>query len=255
MRCPRCGYFFVESPETTACPYCLAPVPAAGGEPRGEEARPPGGIPFEQRQGLGFFPSLLETVSGSLFRPGDFFSRLVPEGPYGTPLLYLLATAGVGIFSALLYQVFFSSLGLFLPFTGAEERQSEALASVAALALLPLLLAMMVGGLFIGAAIIHLMLILVGGASRSYNATFRALAYAQGAQLFNLIPLCGGLVGAVWQLVISIIALSEVHDISRGKAALAYFLPFLLCCGLAIAAIALVVGLVGAGSLAELWRP
>ena len=58
--------------------------------------------------------------------------------------------------------------------------------------LLPLFIVI---GLFIGSAIVHLCLMIVGGANQSFETTFRVLAFSHGsAGPLQIIPLCGGLI-------------------------------------------------------------
>jgi len=90
-------------------------------------------------------------------------------------------------------------------------------------------------GVFFQAAILHLMLMLVGGAARGFEATARVCSYAQAAQLAQIIPMCGGLVSAVWSVILLIVGLSTAHGITRGKAALAVILPVVLCCAFMMA--------------------
>ena len=53
-------------------------------------------------------------------------------------------------------------------------------------------------GLFIGAAIVHLCLMIVGGANKTFEATFRVLAFSQGSTgPLQMIPVCGGLIAGV----------------------------------------------------------
>jgi hypothetical protein len=108
-----------------------------------------------------------------------------------------------------------------------------------------LILAMMIPSLMIGhligAGVVHLMLMMVGGARRSYEATLKALCYSYGACVaLNVIPLAGLLVIVIMPIV-SVIAIARTHGISIGKACIAFLLPFLpfaalvvLACGLNI---------------------
>jgi hypothetical protein len=105
--------------------------------------------------------------------------------------------------------------------------------------------------LLVGSALQHLFLMLVGGARRGYAATFRTACYAQVGALGGLVPLCGGLISLVWQLVLTVIGLSAAHQISTGRAALAVLMPALLCCG----CIALALALGGAAWLGSLRSP
>jgi hypothetical protein len=49
--------------------------------------------------------------------------------------------------------------------------------------------------------------------------------------VFNLLPLCGGLIGVIWGAYCIIIGLKETQHTSGLKATLAITLPGLLCCG------------------------
>jgi hypothetical protein len=90
-------------------------------------------------------------------------------------------------------------------------------------------------GVFIQAAILHLMLMLVGGASHGFEATTRVCSYTQAAQLAQIIPFCGGPISAVWTVIMLIVGLSTAHGITRGKAAIAVILPVVLCCAFMMA--------------------
>jgi hypothetical protein len=99
-------------------------------------------------------------------------------------------------------------------------------------------------GIYVNAAIVHVLLLLFRGAPRGFDATLTVVGYATGLQLLLAVPGCGGLVAAVWFLVVLIIGLGEAQRCGAGKAAAAVFAPlllaFLCCCGAIVA--------VGAGS-------
>jgi hypothetical protein len=46
-----------------------------------------------------------------------------------------------------------------------------------------------------------------------------------------MIPICGGFIAGVWALVCNCIGLARAHDTDTGRAALAIFLPVIVCCG------------------------
>jgi len=85
-------------------------------------------------------------------------------------------------------------------------------------------------GVFIGAAILHLMLMIVGGAYNGFEATVRVVCYAQTAQLAGIIPFCGGLISMVWAIILYVFGLATAHRTTQGKAVLAVLLPVVLCC-------------------------
>jgi hypothetical protein len=49
-----------------------------------------------------------------------------------------------------------------------------------------------------------------------------------------MIPMCGGLITAVYQVVLDCIGLSRAHRTTTGKALMAIFLPLIVCCGVFI---------------------
>ncbi len=117
--------------------------------------------------------------------------------------------------------------------------------SAAFIVLIPLFVII---GLFIGSAVVHLCLMIVGGANQSFETTFRVLAFSQGsAGPLQMIPVCGGLISGVWGLVCSCIGLARAHDTDTGRAVLAVFLPLIVCCG-GILLVGLMLGGLGAWS-------
>ena len=53
-------------------------------------------------------------------------------------------------------------------------------------------------GAFIGAAIVHVCLMIVGGAKQPFETTLRTLCYANGStHLLNIVPICGGMIALV----------------------------------------------------------
>jgi hypothetical protein len=107
-------------------------------------------------------------------------------------------------------------------------------------------------GMFVGAGIYHLMLMLLGGARRPFETTLRVAAYTNGATaVLNLVPICGAFAAAIYAIVANIIGLAKAHEISTGKAAAAVLLPVVICCTLVLifyAAIAAIIvgGIMGA---------
>jgi hypothetical protein len=106
---------------------------------------------------------------------------------------------------------------------------------IGSIALVVLLPVFIVIGLFIGSAIVHLCLMIVGGAYKSFETTFRVVAFSQGSTgPLQIIPVCGGLIAGVWALVVNCIGLARAHETSTGRAVLAVLLPLVVCCGAAI---------------------
>jgi hypothetical protein len=241
--CPYCQNVLPEPPEQF-CPNCggdlqaapppVPPLPAAGAVPPGGEP-PRSGTPWDRRGEIGFFPALVQTTQQVLLEPTRFFQTMPVTGGIGSPLLYGLILGTIGVVLQAVYNMLVQ--GMFGPmFAGGDlERMMPFLAGGAGLVVnivvAPLFVIL---GMFIGSGIVHLMLMLLGGAQREFEATFRVVGYTYAASVFQLVPICGGIVAAVYSLVLAIIGVSEVHRISRGKAAAAVLLPIVLlccCCG------------------------
>ena len=58
------------------------------------------------------------------------------------------------------------------------------------------------------------------------------IAYTAGStSLILVIPICGGYIRGIVQIVYSILGLKSAHEISGFKATLAVLLPIFICCG------------------------
>ena len=218
-----------------------APPPQTGAT----SATPPprSGLPWDQRQERGFWNAFVETLLMVLTKPDLAFRAMKIEGGLAEPLIYALIGAGLGAIVSFLFSLGLQSLGLF---TGQRNAfvvmAGMGLGSILFIILVPVLIVL---GLFIGSAIIHLCLMIVGGANKSFEATFRVIAFSQGSTgPLQIIPICGGLIAGVWGLVINCIGLARVHETSTGRAVLAVLLPVIACCGVAIVVAILIPTLV-----------
>src|SRR5262249_38603763 len=181
-------------------------------------------------QSKGLFSAFIETLQVVLTRPGEAFTTMRREGGLGEPLLYAVIGGSVGGIVSFLFSLGFQSLGIF----GNRHNAFAVMAgmgigSVFFIILLPLLITI---GLFIGSAIVHLCLMIVGGAKQAFETTFRVVAFSQGSTgPLQMIPVCGGLIAGVWALVLNCIGLARAHETETGRAVLAVLLPLIVCCG------------------------
>jgi phage FluMu protein Com len=248
-RMPLCENCVIELQNEKLCNRCKNRVL---GELRGDymPGEPIGfgrpGLPWEQ-SGRSFPGNMVETVIKVLFSPGRAFESMRLRGGYGRPLLYnwLLTVIGA-LMSVVWVLLIFSSLQTEFP--GFPEGATEAVAGgMIGAFVFALVFALIIP--FITAAIFHVSLLLVGGAKQDYECTFRVAAYAGGSMTvlnllpFGWIPILGplwSLAVLIWVIIVTITGLSRAHGITGGRAALAFFLPFLLCCGIYIALMAVV---------------
>ncbi len=206
----------------------------------------PAGLPWEHRDEIGLFKAFFHTVSLLITRPGEAFTRMRLEGGLMDPLLFGLIGGCIAYVVSLVFQVLLESIpgypGDNAMFHIFGLNPWVLLVIFAVVSPVSVLL-----GLFIGAGILHLCLMLLGGANRPFEATLRVVCYTGGsANLFSMIPVCGWLIGLVYTIVLETIGLSRAHQITTGKALLAVLLPiFVCCCGFGIL-IAVLFGSLGA---------
>jgi hypothetical protein len=214
-----------------------------------EAGAPRSGLPWDHRQERGFFNAFVETLVMVLTKPGEAFTAMKREGGLGEPLIYALIGGCIGGVVSFLFSLGLQSVGLFAD----RHDRFAAMAgmgagSAAFIILLPLFIII---ALFIGSAIVHLCLMIVGGANQSFETTFRVLAFSQGSTgPLQMVPICGGLIAGVWALVCNCIGLARAHETDTGRAVLAVFLPLIVCCG-GVLVIAFMFGALGAWNVSH----
>jgi hypothetical protein len=206
------------------------------------------GPPWEQPGTA--FSRFAATTHDVLLAPTAFFRTMRRQGGLGPPLIYgIVGTVAGGIIAGI-YQMIFATLGAGLE--GPDAAQEQALLSLFSTGCIVVLLPVLaVLSMVVGAAIYHLMLLLFGAARQPFEVTMRVSAYATGAtSMLNVVPVCGGLIAAVWAIIVTIIGLTETHEIPMGKAAAAVLVPIVACCVLAILLYASVAALIVGGLVA-----
>ncbi|HEY5894323.1 MAG TPA: YIP1 family protein [Chthoniobacterales bacterium] len=194
------------------------------------------GPAWEQRATLGFFPALTTTIKDVLLEPSRTFEKMKTEGGFGTPFLFYFI---VGLVASMIFAVLgMGYQALILP----ELAKNPQFAEMAAMAgtitvfsvirdtILSVIWLVICSFLFPG--LLQLSLMLVGGANKPYEATYRVWNYVNGAtSAVMIVPVCGWLAAPIWYFVSATIGLSKVQGISTGKAFLAIILPVVVCCG------------------------
>ncbi|MGQ9462584.1 MAG: YIP1 family protein [Candidatus Fervidibacter sp.] len=165
----------------------------------------------------------------SVFSPeGVFFDSVGNRQELGPALLFGIIVGWVSaVLSSLASMVFQPPL---LPLLGQQEGATEMFVMVGIIAffvflgwLIPLF------GIIISGEIVHLFLLIFGGAKQGSTMTLRVLSYAYAPQIFVIVPFLGGCVATVWMTVLVIIGLASVHRTDTWRAALAVLTPILLC--------------------------
>lgn len=254
---PARGSFEPPSPAAGSAPPQggLPPPPPPGGGWAPLPPVPPVppdamAAPFAERARRGFFAAYFETWKLTCIETQKFFARVRIDQTSSAVLFGVLSAGAGGAVSALFGWLSRASwLAMMrqvmdkMP-TGQMEMVDKFSGlfgggfAVAQLVAAPI---MALVWMFIGAGIIHLLLLLFRGANRGFDATLTVVAYSYGIQVLLALPGCGGLVAMVWQAVILIIGLAAAHRCGTGKSAAAVLLPLLLVCcclciGIALAA-------------------
>jgi hypothetical protein len=224
--------FAGEAPSAAAAPPPVTPAattPAlTGAAPEAPILR--GGLPWDEREQKGWFNAFIETLQMVLTRPDFAFRSMKLEGGLAGPIIYALIGGCAGGIVSFLFSLGFQSIGLSMGHRSAlAVLTGMGIGSAAFIILLPVLIVL---GLFIGGAIVHLCLMIVGGANKTFEATLRVLAFTQGSTgPLQMVPICGGIIAGVWALVLNCIGLARAHETDTGRAVLAIFLPLIVCCG------------------------
>lgn len=179
-----------------------------------------------------FLTALVETVKQVLTKPVETFQAMPGNGGFGKPLTFYIVVSWVSSTVGLLYQ---AAATLINPavFAGEEFKNIPgamlALIFVGLIVLMPVILFLRS---FLAAGILHLALMVVGGARKPFETTFRVLCYSSGStSTLQLVPICGPWFFLVGSLVYSVIGLKEAHRTELWRPILAIFLIFFVCCG------------------------
>jgi hypothetical protein len=154
--------------------------------------------------------SFITSVQRVVLQPVDFYRGIQRRGDFINPL----------IFAIICYEIFTILSGLLaLAGIGTPRGFGEFIIS---LILAPILAAI---GLFIGAGILHLLVMLIVGSGNSgFEATFRVGAYAAVTSLVSWIPIVG-FIASLYGIYLAIVGVREVHATTTGKAALVVLIP------------------------------
>ena len=232
-------------------PELGAAVPAAppaqtGAAATSEPAGPRSGLPWDARQTKGLWNAFIETLQMILTRPVAAFTAMKREGGLGEPLLYAIIGGTFGAVFAIAYNFVLRSFTPFEDRHGAMPHVFGGLGWIFLLVLTPLFVVI---GMFIASAILHVCLMIVGGAKQSFETTFRVVCFAEGSvSPLLVIPFCGGLIVGIWKVILYCIGLARAHETDTGRAVIAVLFPLIVCCG---GLLLLIFGVLGAMSAAH----
>ncbi|MDQ3591006.1 MAG: YIP1 family protein [Actinomycetota bacterium] len=181
------------------------PSAGPGGSPRGAQSA---AAEFRYTDPVQTF---IATVQAVVLRPVDFFRGILRQGDLINPL----------IFALICYEVA-AILGGLLRVVGIGATNQGFGEFLVSIILAPIFAAI---GLFIGAGILHLLVMLIVGSRNSgFEATLRVVAYSAVTSLVSWIPYIGGLL-SLYGIYLGIVGIREMHNTTTGKAALVVLIP------------------------------
>jgi hypothetical protein len=176
--------------------------------------------------------SFVSTVRRVLFEPVGFFRRLPRRGRALNPVVFALVCALISAPLAFLAVPFDPLTGNDTPDLRdslarlvAELGGSVAAVIVVILAVLVLAPLLVLLGLYISAAIYHILVwIFVRPTDTGFEATLRVISYTSAVELLNWIPVVG-LLASFYGLYLAFVGIREMHETTTGRALAVISLP------------------------------
>jgi hypothetical protein len=181
-------------------PRSEGPSPGASGSPAAAEFRYTDPV-----------QTFIATVQAVVLRPVEFFRGILRRGDLINPL----------IFAIICYEVA-AILGGLLRLVGIGATNQGFGGFIGSIIFAPIFAAI---GLFIGAGILHLLVMLIVGSRNSgFEATFRVAAYSAVTSLVSWIPFIGWIL-SLYGIYLGIVGIREMHNTTTGRAALVVLIP------------------------------
>ncbi|MBW1729459.1 MAG: zinc-ribbon domain-containing protein [Deltaproteobacteria bacterium] len=267
IKCPYCGFSrhvpkekIPPNAKWAVCPRCRQRFEFYQ-DIRFEEAGPEGtekgprhrqASPWERRGELGFWQAASQTFKGVMFAPDKLFSQLSFEAGKKEPLAFGLLAGSIGSMFGFFWQLVLVSLGVVAfgpPILGHLGMWFIFLMMIVIVPILVLV------GLYVYAGVLHLLLLIVRGAQNGFEATFRVVCFSQATQILGIVPFLGGWVAGIWQLIVQIVGLKEIHETSYLRVIIAFLIPVILVILFVLAVvIPLVIYLVGKAGTGLPWQ-
>ena len=198
-------------------------------------------IPWEE-PGRPWLSGAIETVKLLISSPRGAYERVPVRADVLRPVLFALLLGWIGLLFSSMWEL---TLGDMMRNMMPQSGQPSPPRAIYLVMMMfgPVVVAV---GLLVSSALIHVALMLVGGAKNGFVATLRAISYAQAANVAMVLPFCGSLLASVGIIVLQIIGVSVLHRISIGKAIVGVLIPLVACC----ACVATIFAIFGAAIIA-----
>ncbi len=169
----------------------------------------------------------VEKTKGFLLNPTESFKQ-VKEEDMGAALKYFVIW--LLIYSALFAIIMGAIGGMMASLIPAMQNIPLLGAGTGLMAAVSTFVMLLIGGIigiFIGAGIIHIGVLIVGG-KKGYGQTLKALVYGgTPSYVLGWIPVVGMIAG-IWALIVEILGIKELHEVSTGRAIIAVIIPIVI---------------------------
>jgi hypothetical protein len=258
--CPHCGQqvHLADPSAPPPAPPAVAPPPPQGPSPYA--APPPGAYPygapgvvwatseadapFAERARLGWVRAYLDTWKLACLQPALFFRSVKVGAPANAVLFGVLSMTVASWFQTLYGALMGAATRGMIQEALRQMPQGDrfqdtwmvqwmagatVIGTVAQLIAAPFL---SVVWIFVWAGVYQLFLLVLGAASRGFEATLTVVGYASGALLIGAAPVPGlaNLVAGTWFVVAASIGFREAQRTTNAKAWLTTSLPFIAAC-------------------------
>lgn len=179
--------------------------------------------------------SFFATVRAVMVKPWEFFGALPREGGARAPVWFAVAAAVV----LLVCGGFYSLIGAAIEGGGVAgvSYGSVVLGVVLVAVFIVLYPLLVVAGLYVGAALLHLLVMIFVGSSRApFEATLRVVSYGSTASLLSWVPVLRLAAGA-YNAYLSYTGVRRLHGAPPARAAPVALIPLLVSWGLGAIAV------------------
>ena len=227
-----------ETPSAPLPAPNVPPIPTTGAAPVWESAEP-----------KPLVPAAVETIKQILSNPVETFRAMPAGGGLSKPLKFYVLVSWISSSIALLYECVAILINPQVLAGGEFKNLPQYEVFLILFGLLLILPVILFVRSFIASGIIHLALLLVGGATKPFETTFRVVCYASGAtSVLQVVPICGPWFYLAASLVYSVIGLKEAHRTDLWRPILAVFLILIVSSAAAIGILFLGYSAIGAAA-------
>ena len=171
----------------------------------------------------------VDTFKKVILQPTAYFATITPMKDYTAVFVLLYVNLFISLFVGVLWGQLFN-FSIFKIFSKNPElfyEKTSLFAQLCGAFFGPLIMIVMV---FIMAGIQHFFLRTVAGSKKDFDATITVYTLGSVVYVFKIVPLLGDLAIFVYQTILSILGMADMHEVPTSKAFLAWVLPILICC-------------------------